>query len=141
MENNYNNVEKYTGLYKGEKEVTFNRVWGGHRFTDAECARLCAGDVITLDLVSKNGNNYSVMGKLSELEYNGYNYIGFERLKFIPDGKVPRKWGGHVFTEDEILRLESGEAIFLDSFVSKAGKPFAASIKFDKTVGIVPKFL
>lgn len=71
--------EKVKGLYKGQKEIKFNREWGGHRFTDAEIEQLLDGeDVLLEDLTSKAGKPYSVSGKLEEQEFKGHKFWGFK---------------------------------------------------------------
>ena len=138
--------ERYSGNWKG-KEISFNREWGGHRFTDAECEALCAGEEIeVLGLISKKtGNTYGVKGHLAELDYNGNKYVGFESTGFVNDTKVPRSWAGHVFTDDEKVMLEAGKQVALDDCVSKkSGKKFKCTVTFEENdlgqMVIVPHF-
>lgn len=136
--------EKFEGIWGG-KTVKFNREYCGHRFTDEECEALCDGkEIEVFGLVSaKTGNTYGVKGKLSEQEYNGHKFIGFERTGFAnssSDG-VPSAWCGHKFTEDEIKNLESGCEIFVENLKSKKGSTFSATLKYDKNEKkIVPRF-
>lgn len=75
--------EKYTGKFKG-KEVSFNRSWGGHRFTDDECEALLRGEEITITgLQSKSGSTYGVKGKLKKQSYNGNPFYGFDKTDFV----------------------------------------------------------
>lgn len=137
--------EKYEGTWNG-KQVKFNREYAGHRFTDEECEALCRGEEIeVLGLVSaKTGNTYGVKGRLSEQEYNGHKFIGFERTGFADSGSkdgVPSSWCGHKFTDDEIKSLESGCEIFVENLKSKKGSTFSANLKYDKDEKkIVPRF-
>lgn len=135
--------EKYEGVWNG-KAVKFNRVYCGHRFTDAECQALCEGKEIEVQgLVSaKTGNTYGVIGKLSEQEYNGNKFVGFERLGFAEKKGIPNAWCGHTFTAEEKQTLESGCEIFVEGLVSKkTGNTFSATLTYDKKENkIVPRF-
>ena len=134
MSKDFEQKEKYTGIWvKTNAEVAFNRKWSTHRFTDEECERLLNGEKISIfGLQGKNGE-YGVEGMLTEQEYNGHKYVGFERLGFAnKDGsRVPRGWAQHTFTEDERLMLEQGLSVSRDDWVSKkSGKKFSAKIRF-----------
>lgn len=143
MENNVEK-EKAEGIWNGQ-EVKFNRTWSGHRFTDEEVDKLLAGEEIeVLGLVSAKGNTYGVKGKLAAQDYNGHSFIGFQRTGFADVKKVPDKWCGHKFTEDEKARLEMGNKIHIDGAISKKGNVFACDVTFGKTEkgswGIIPQF-
>lgn len=70
--------EKAEGVWQGEK-VAFNRVWGGHRFSDAEVAALLAGEYISFSAVSaKTKKKYTVTGTLHKQEYKGKEFVGFK---------------------------------------------------------------
>ena len=134
MSKDFEQKEKYTGIWvKTNTEVAFNRKWSTHRFTDEECERLLNGEKISIfGLQGKNGE-YGVEGMLTEQEYNGHKYVGFERLGFAnKDGsRVPRSWAQHTFTEDERLMLEQGLSVSRDDWVSKkSGKKFSAKVRF-----------
>lgn len=139
-----NEKEKYEGVWNG-KTVRFNREWSGHRFTDEECELLCSGAEITITgLVSKTtGNTYGVKGKLSNQEYNGAKFVGFERTGFADqfDG-VPAAWCGHTFTDEEKRKLEAGEAIVCKGLKSKkTGKTFDATLEYSTAEKkIIPHF-
>ncbi len=143
--NNMADKEKYEGIWNG-KTVRFTREWSGHRFTDEECEALLRGEEIEVHGLksAKTGNTYGVKGKLTEQEFNGNKYVGFERTGFadrVSDG-VPNAWCGHVFTADEKAKLEAGEEIFVEGLKSnKTGKVFSANLKYDKNdKKIVPRF-
>lgn len=146
--------EKVKGIWAvtGE-EVSFKKVWGGHTFTDEEVQKLLAGEEIEiLGLKSKTGSTYGITGKLERQEYNGHPYVGFLRTGFANSGGgsgssdgVPMMWCKHRFTDAEKAKLEAGESIFIDDFVSKkTGKTFAATIHYGKTddgrMAIIPEF-
>lgn len=144
MEQTQNQKERATGVWNG-KQVSFNREWGGHRFTDEEVDALLAGDEINvLGLVSKAGKTYGVKGKLSEQTYNGSKFVGFERTGFADSNSVQDSWCQHTFTADEKAQLEAGCTIHLDGCVSKKGNVFSCDVKFGETdrggKGIIPIF-
>ena len=68
----YAEKERFSGSWNGE-EISANRTWGGHRFTDQEVADLLDGEMVVLEnLVStKTGNTYSVRGRLAHQSFNG----------------------------------------------------------------------
>lgn len=70
--------ERVKGIYapKG-KEVSFKRIWGGHRFTDDEVRALLAGESITITYRKKNGASVTTEGRLAERTYQGRKYWGF----------------------------------------------------------------
>lgn len=139
--------EYYEGKFKG-KDIRFNRVFRGHRFTDDECESLLAGDEIEItDLVGKTGKTYGVKGKLTQQEYNGHKFYGFEQQGFLSGGSggIPASWSGHQFTDREKKRLEDGETIDVKDAVSKkSGKTFSCQLKYGKrddgTTGLIPVF-
>lgn len=138
--------EKYEGTWNGQP-VKFTREWGGHRFTDDECEKLCAGEEIIVDgLVNKDGKPYAITGKLNNLSYNGHKYVGFERTGFANTNKaeIPAEWCKHVFTADEKLLLEAGQVIELDGCISKKGNIFACKVRWGENekgyMAIIPEF-
>lgn len=144
MPQSNNFAEKWSGKWNG-KDVSFKREWGGYKFSDEECQRLCDGEEISIfGLKSKSGSEYGVTGKLDNLEYNGHKYVGFKRTGFASDpsqeGRVPVQWSGHKFTEDEVSLLEMGKEVYIEGFVSrKTGKEFSTKVKFEDGK-IVPLF-
>ena len=123
--------EKYSGVWNGSA-VRFNRVFRGHRLTDKECERLCAGEEIEIrDLVGKSGKTYGVTGRLANLEYNGHPYVGVEQTGFAKRG-IPAEFCKHVFSDSERDNLEAGLSIEISDFVSaKTGNTFKASARYD----------
>lgn len=139
---NVEQKEKYTGIWNG-KEVSFNRIFAGYRFTDAECEALCDGQEIEINgLTSSDGKTYGVKGKLDNQVYNGHNYVGFSRTGYLGgdsaaegsskkeryegywDGKsvsFNREWSGHRFTDDECKDLCAGKEITILGIKKKDG--------------------
>ncbi len=142
--------EKVTGTWR-DREVTFSREWGGHRFTDDEVHCLLAGETIEFQARSQQGQVYDVYGALADQEHNGRAYVGFAKQGFgrrDSDGQSlpPRQWCSHVFTDAEIQRLVAGSAIEASDFVSKRGKRFRCRVWFKETTPgegrkIVPEFV
>lgn len=127
-------VEKVKGTWNGE-EVSFKREYCGHRFTDAEVAKLLAGEEIEIfDCVSsKTGKTFGCKGALAHQEYNGHAYVGFKSNGFVNKPGVPDSWAGHTFTQDEKNMLESGSKVKIDGLVSKkTGKTYSATMFYNK---------
>lgn len=135
--------EKFEGNWKG-KDVSVSRVWGGHRFTDEECEALLADEEITFEMPSKYGDGtYGVTGRLSDLEYNGHKYVGFQKTGTTGGGngggkdpaycygtwngreiRFKKTFRGHEFTDDECDRLLAGADIEVTGLVAKSGKVY-----------------
>lgn len=64
------------GTWQGKK-VEFKKTFSNHTFTDEECAKLLADEVIVFTATAKDGREYTAKGKLQNLEYNGHKYFGF----------------------------------------------------------------
>lgn len=145
MAGNFADKEYYEGTWRG-KQVKFNRVFRGHRFTDDECERLLAGEEIeVLNLKAKTGSTYGVVGALDNLEFNGHKYVGFAQKGFVGENKVPAAWCGHTFTQDELTALEAGvELEITDAVSKKTGNKFSCKLKWTKRddgkMGLVPSF-
>lgn len=123
--------ERYVGTWKG-KEVSFVRIWGGHRFTDEECEALCDGKTIEITGTKKNGDPMPVKGRLEAQEYQGHPYVGFSVTEFLDNGKPPRKFSQHYFTEDEYTLLCAGKTVYIEHLVSKkTGRHYSAKICWD----------
>lgn len=149
--------EKYTGTWDG-KAVTFSREWGNHRFTDEECEQLCNGEEIVLELMSQKGKPYYVHGKLDNMTYNGYKYVGFNNLGFCDENGQEQekadpfdravKWFEehfqYVFSEDEKVDLKAKKKIHVDGLVGKKGVPYGATLRYGKQsngyMGILQEF-
>lgn len=140
-ETKYPEKEKFTGTWNGTS-VSFNRQWSTHRFTDKECADLCAGkEIVISDLISKKGTPYSIHGKLAVQDFNGHEFVGFKNLGFVDS--FPKQWCGHEFTEDEQIMLEKGHEVFIEGCVSKKGSAFSCYVSYEEKDGkkmIVPNW-
>ena len=104
--------------WKG-KQVSFTRKWRTHRFTDDECARLCNGEKIQVELMSKNNTPYKIEGELQEQSFTNdsgkkINFVGFKDLGFVQNDLVPVSWCNHRFTEDERILLEGGKEVYIE---------------------------
>lgn len=125
------NRDVCTGKWK-RKEVTFNREWCGHRFTDDECERLLKDEEIELtDCVSKDGKQFSCRGKLENQTYNGRKFVGF-KMSMNKQGP-PKEWCQHEFTDAEMKSLKAGKEIFVQGLVSKTNSVFSAYLSYGKT--------
>lgn len=131
--------EKYTGTWNG-REVTFNKDWSGHQFTDAECEALCRGESIEIHATSaKTGKEFICAGKLEIQDFKGRKFIGFkmdpdslksadasDRYTGTWNGKnvtFKKEWAGHKFTDAECEALCRGEVITITA-KTKSGKYF-----------------
>lgn len=133
--------EKIHGIFlPTNEEIKFNKVWGNHTFTEQEAADLLAGKTISFDSVSKSGKDYVCSGKLTQQEYNGHKFWGFEMSTDV----VPNEWCGHVFTDEEKEDLRAGNKIYVDDCVSKkTGGYFSCLLVFGEDNGrkkIMPIF-
>ena len=145
----YETKEKYEGTWKG-KQVSFTRKWRTHRFTDDECERLCNGEKIQVELMSKNNTPYKIEGELQEQSFTNdqgkkINFVGFKDLGFVQNDSVPVSWCNHRFTEDERILLEAGKEVYIEGFVSSKGNTFNATVSYGTNPetgrkGIIPKF-
>lgn len=143
-ERHFDDKEKVAGEWKG-KNISFNRVWGGHRFTDDEVERLLNGEEIeVLGLKGKSGSDYGIVGKLASQTYNGRKFVGFKRTGFASSNNVPNEWCKHVFTDEEKILLERGKTVHIDGAMSKKGNVFSCDVKFAKAedgrMKIIPQF-
>ncbi|WP_026820190.1 type IA DNA topoisomerase [Arthrobacter castelli] len=122
----------------GPKQVAFKKVFSQHEFTDEEVGKLLAGETISFEATSKAGKNYTAIGKLGVGEFNGRKFVGFQLE--VPDR--PTSWCGHHFTDDEKGKLEAGQSLEFDDFVSaRTGNTFGARVSWDASAKkIVPDF-
>lgn len=145
--------EKATGLYAPTgANISFNREFSSHRFTDAEVQTLLAGDIVNIALTAKSGSKYTVDGKLEEGEYKGHTFWGYKpdwdsrefensfpqkdkvEGEYRPTGeklKFNREWGGHVFTDEEVDQLLNGDEISFAA-TSKKGNEYTAKGKLEE---------
>ena len=65
------------GIWRGTT-VRFKKTFSNHTFTDEECAKLLAGEVIEFPATTKDGREYIAKGKLENSEYKGHKYVGFK---------------------------------------------------------------
>ena len=109
-----------TGNWNGN-DVTFNKVYMSHEFTDSEVATLLSGGEVTIDVTSNDGRQSKVSGKLANQEYKGHPFVGFKGV-FVREGHVSGNWQGkdvsikgafmdHVFTPAELSSLFNGESV------------------------------
>ena len=100
--------EKAEGIFAGIK-IKFNRVWGGHRFTDEEVQKLLAGETIHIKGKKKNGDEFEYDGKITEQNYKGKSFWGFKNAK----GDKSTEQTNDSFDEAK-KTLENGGSIELD---------------------------
>ncbi|MFC6253426.1 DNA topoisomerase [Secundilactobacillus hailunensis] len=74
----YPKKAKTGGQTSTGKEVSFNQVWGGHRFTTQEVADLLAGKEVQFQIKTKRGKPMAVHGKLAQQTYRGHKFWGFK---------------------------------------------------------------
>lgn len=73
-----NYPDKYCVGTWGGTEVRFEKTCRNHTFTNEECAKLLAGEVIKFPAKTKNGIEYTEKGKLGNIRvYKGYNEVEF----------------------------------------------------------------
>lgn len=70
-------ADKVKGSFGGQ-EISFNRQWGQHRFTDQEVADLLAGQRITFAYQAPGKAARTVTGKLALQTFKGRRYYGFK---------------------------------------------------------------
>lgn len=82
--------EKET-IEKDGKEISFNKEWGGHKFTEEEIDKLSKGEMISIPgLKNKRGKIYTAKGKLMKQKFKGKTFWGFKMLEYQEDGKEPK---------------------------------------------------
>lgn len=133
---------------EGKTVTKAKRVFSGHRFTDAEVAKLVAGEMVEITATSaRTGNEFTVPGKLEGrvVEYKGKKYptVGFapqfakrekvggpykggKNVEFNAVWGANDHWQGHRFTDTEVKMLLAGEEITFEA-TSKAGKSYKAT--------------
>lgn len=81
MAKKYEEKEKATGVWQGQ-DVSFSRVWSGHRFTDEEVKRLLNSETISFEVMNRYNRVSEVTGKLAVQTYRGRFYVGFQTDSF-----------------------------------------------------------
>lgn len=103
-------------------EKGFNKVWGGHAFTDDEVQRLLQGEEISII----TSNNKPISGFLAQQTYKGNTFYGF-----MPG--IPNEIMGHKITQEEKERMYKGELIHVDDlWSSKKATSFAGILSWDQ---------
>lgn len=148
----YVEKEYFEGTWdKTGAHVRFNRTWSGHRFTDQECMDLLAGKDIEITAKSKKtGDDFTVIGALSEGEYQGRTFVGFtpdftKPTSAAKRGVAPKSMLGVKLSDEQRAKIEAGEKVLVKGMKSKkSGKNFDAYLfledKPDGTRGIAFSF-
>lgn len=125
-----------------DEDVSFNRTWAGHRFSDEEISLLLSGHEISFsDAVSKDGRSFDVHGKLARqskklengktIKWLGFAMSGFGLLDASGDVLPPSSWQGHTFTAKERGILAAGGGVSADDFFSKrTQRTYTATVYF-----------
>ena len=126
--------EKFEGFAQHlGRHVRFSREWSGVRFTDAQCQALLEGKTIEFQAISKAGKPYDAKGDLQEQTFTAEGGRKVDFIGFKPDfSGLPKAFCGHTFSAEERSKLEAGEGVFVTGMVGKSGKPFDATVRFDK---------
>ena len=78
--------ETYRGRWCG-RDVEFDRVFRGYRFSDEECEALLMNEMIEVHGLERNGVKYSVAGCLQESSFSGFSQ-DFVSVRFKADHTV-----------------------------------------------------
>lgn len=123
--------EKASGVFHGIPK-TINRVYGSYRFTDQDLDVLFKGEDLIIPLQAKDGRTFEVKGRLTDFDYKGKTYFGFQpypkEKSTMANAKIPKEFCKHYFTENEIAQLRKGERLHLTDAVSKEGKPLDVEV-------------
>ena len=128
-----------SGTWNG-REVSFNKVYSGHEFTDSEVETLLAGGEVTISVKLKDGKDATVVGSLADQEYKGNKYVGFKGV-FAREGYVDGVWNGkpvtikggymdYVFTPEELETLFAGGSVAITA--TSNGNPMALTGKLEE---------
>lgn len=99
----------------------FNKVWGGHEFTEYEISMLLSGKEVKV----QTENDKIIIGRLEKGVYKGKKYWGFMI-------GIPEDTAGHQWTDDERKALYEGEGLLIHDFYSpKKCENFTASAFWD----------
>lgn len=130
------------GTFDG-KEIKFKRTFMGHTFSDAECNSLLAGAELEFKATMKDGTTPVVKGRLqAQKTSSGTTFYGVKADLPVKEGYMKGifkkqevtfkgSWSDHVFTQNEIDRLLSGETITITYTSKRDGQPAQASGKLE----------
>lgn len=126
--------EKCVGIWNG-KQISFTRIYGGHRFTDEECEALLKGNTISITIKSKKGTPIEIEGSLENQTYKGRKFIGFngsikEKPKTQTNWKCP-SCGNLLMTNKDKLSCDCGLDIPWSLCRKKISDEDMKSILFD----------
>lgn len=118
--------DQVEGIWRGNN-IKFKKIFADYTFTDDEIRKLLNDETITIS--SPKGE---FTGKLENLEYQGYKYVGFKAEREQKEGYVSGNFKGknitfkglfmgHVFTQEEISELLAGKTISILG-TTKAGE-------------------
>ncbi len=134
----------------------FNRVWGGHRFTDEEVLALKRGETIEITGRRQDGSSFTAKGALAGQTFSkdDGSVIAFVGFKPVVDPSVYivgqwtgrpgretkfrrayRRDGGHTFTDAEGAELLAGKTITFTSDEGKKVTGALAELVFDAPDG------
>ena len=118
-------------------EIQINEEFGGHKFTDDELETLALGGTVSFTANKKDGSGtYTANMKIGEREYNGRTFMGLvfdeskrgggngKAIKVTFNGQdafIPKEFGGHVFTDDEIATLSGGGVVEFEANKKSGG--------------------
>ncbi len=78
---NFINQKNYcTGTWQGTN-VLFKKTFRNHTFTEEECAKLLAEEVIEFPVTAKDGKEHTIKGKLENLGSSDSTYVGIKVIK------------------------------------------------------------
>lgn len=77
-------VNQYHGRWRGE-DISFNREFRGHIFTDEECAALCRGERIEVHNIRGSRGTYAVQGRLARVNLGLLSSVKFDVIDVVPN--------------------------------------------------------
>lgn len=104
--------EKYKGFWEGN-EIEFSRVWGGYRFSDAECEALLRGTIIKIT----TPKGLTTEGMLGETTFRGRTFFAFQNANMIP-----YEMYGHRLTSEERKLLSDGDSVTIIGAIVRGKK-------------------
>lgn len=142
----------------------FKRVWGGHRFTDAEVEALAAEKTITFKLTRPDGSTETVVGHLEgklfdpgERDSSPIPFVGFVKeinsdthaegvwARTGTKVRFKRSFGSHTFSEGEVKALLADEFVGFIATSSKGGEYEATGkleqLSFENSEGRVVRYV